>query len=899
MTSPNEPNNSISQSQLASQLAKKSKTNNDNLLNKELFKNIEILDNENNQLKAALAELQQDLKEKDNSIEESHKIITKLKEEYSKIFKEYQNLEQINNELSHENDIAQKDRESKFKEEINKLQSKNNELVQETTILKRENTNLKNKLVSNNNVNVKKEQDMKDKDILINDLKERSENWVSMVRERDQLINELNTKINELNDNIARKDEQLKVMVNFSKEINKENKSNVEELTKQAVKTIKVFYNTLNSNKYKNYDPEHLIEFRDSENDNIEAIENLMKEGKIYFLLDDAVNGVMYIPKDLKYISKEFLIDMNFKSELIKSELFTSLMREFHFVNFLRQVFDKLNIEDTENIKNVCEKVMALKNNYESTMKENLILKKNVMILKQNIIDCNLYTTKLKDNIRDNLRKLKERYTQLTLGINSKARNLKNNNIILKERIQKDSIKLKNEILRLKNEIAKLNNDNINLKKQINQLKEKENEKFMQKFEQEANNDMNNINQPNNEPKTKNKNYNGNTLDEPLKNISWNNIIRKEKTNNFEIYSDKSKKIMDDIINKKNNIVNRSSEFQPNSARNERNDGNNIYNIKNNENNINISTPEKIIPKKLPNTYFKTSHGIENEIQMNNNNNIKNNINNNDNNNNEKLNNANNQIKKLNDIIINNNKEKETYITRLKNLEDIITIEKNKNSDLNNELQSMKMLCDDLNKKYSVMKNSTIKMNEKKNIFAPQLFIKLFFKINNKIFSSSELKKYYKMYNYSDIASICETFKKNCDILKKQVYETHFEIETTNTDFEESLMNSTKKFFIDSSYKVVNEKILKLKKLEFDYNNLGEFVKNYLVAQEIIVQLIFKNNTVIQFEPIEKLFKIIEDCLNFKIDEMNDNVIFHRKLLIKLLKNQKNCLGLSLEYVSS
>ena len=307
MSNPDDPN-SISQSHLAPQPAKKSKTNNDNLLNKELFKNIEILDSENTQLKAALAELQQDLKEKDNSIEESHKIITKLKEEYSKIFKEYQNLEQINTELSHENEVNQKEKESKLKEEINKLQLKNNELVQETNILKRENTNLKNKLVSNNNANVKKEQDIKDKDILINDLKERGENWVSMLREREKLINELNSKIVELNDIIARKDEQLKVMVNFSKEINKENKSNVEELTKQAVKTIKVFYNTLNSNKYKNYDPEHLIEFRDSENDNIEAIENLMKEGKIYFLLDDAVNGVMYIPKDLKYISKEFLI---------------------------------------------------------------------------------------------------------------------------------------------------------------------------------------------------------------------------------------------------------------------------------------------------------------------------------------------------------------------------------------------------------------------------------------------------------------------------------------------------------------------------------------------------------------------------------------------------------------
>ena len=896
MSNPDDPN-SISQSHLAPQPAKKSKTNNDNLLNKELFKNIEILDSENTQLKAALAELQQDLKEKDNSIEESHKIITKLKEEYSKIFKEYQNLEQINTELSHENEVNQKEKESKLKEEINKLQLKNNELVQETNILKRENTNLKNKLVSNNNANVKKEQDIKDKDILINDLKERGENWVSMLREREKLINELNSKIVELNDIIARKDEQLKVMVNFSKEINKENKSNVEELTKQAVKTIKVFYNTLNTNKYNNYESEHLIEYHDSEEDITEVIENLMQGGKIYFILGDAINKTMYIPKDLKYVSKEFLIDMNFKTELIKSELFTSLMREFHFINFLSQIFDKLNINDAESIKNICAKVIALKTNYESTVKENLILKRKLMLLRQNIIQSNLYITKLKDNIRDNLKKLKEKYTHLSVGIDSKTKTLKNNNIILKEKIKKDTSKLKNEILKLRDETAKLRNENINLKKQINDLKDKENEKLMQKFEQELSNDMENSKQSNNKPRTKNKNYNGNTLDEPLKTTQWSNNIRKEKTNNFEIYSQKSNKIIDNIITKKNNLLNRSNEFQPNSARNERNDGinNNNYNTKINENNIIISTPEKITSRRA---YINplNNPGIENEIEMNSNSFNKNNINDN---NKERLNDANNKIKQLNDIILNNNKEKETYISQLKNLEDIITIEKNKNLELNNELQSMKTVCDDLNKKYSLMKNNTINMNTKKNVFVPQLFIKLFFKINSKIFSSSELKKYYKMYNYPDIATIYEAFKKNCEILKKQVYETHFEIETTNTDFEESLMNTTKKFFIDSSYKVVNEKILKLKKLEFDYNNLGEFVKNYLVAQEIIVQLIFKNNTVIQFEPIEKLFKMVEDSLNFKIDEMNDNVIFHRKLLIKLLKNQKNCLGLSLEYISS
>ena len=95
---------SINQSRLSNQIIKQSK-NDEGLLNKELFRNIEILYNENSQLKAALIELQEDLKEKDNSIEECHKIITKLKNEYSKIIKEYQNLDHINSELNKENEI--------------------------------------------------------------------------------------------------------------------------------------------------------------------------------------------------------------------------------------------------------------------------------------------------------------------------------------------------------------------------------------------------------------------------------------------------------------------------------------------------------------------------------------------------------------------------------------------------------------------------------------------------------------------------------------------------------------------------------------------------------------------------------------------------------------------------
>ena len=82
-----EEGNSSNHTQLINQIAKQLKYSEEGILNKELFRNIEILDNENNQLKIVLTELREDLKEKDNSIEESHKIINKLKDEYSKIIK--------------------------------------------------------------------------------------------------------------------------------------------------------------------------------------------------------------------------------------------------------------------------------------------------------------------------------------------------------------------------------------------------------------------------------------------------------------------------------------------------------------------------------------------------------------------------------------------------------------------------------------------------------------------------------------------------------------------------------------------------------------------------------------------------------------------------------------------
>ena len=838
----NEEGNSSNNSPLINQIIKQPKFTDESLLNKELFRNIEILDNENNQLKVVLTELREDLKEKDNSIEESHKIINKLKNEYSKIIKDYQTLQNLNNELVKENEINKNfvENSKKTNELYNKLKEKNDELIDETNRLKKDNALMKTKIISNNNLTTKKDQDIKEKELIINDLKEKGENWATTIKEREQLISEQSLKIKELTDIIERKNEQLKVMVNFSKEINKENKSNVHELTKQAVKTIKVFYNNLNNTGHYHYDSGNRIEVIKEQTPS-EKFEDIVKQGRASFSLEDGLNGMMYIPPEIKTVSKEFLIDMNFKSELIKSELFSGLMREMQFVNFLEQIFDKLNINDMKIIKNICHKVITLKINYDNLLKNNNHLKKENQILKQYINQNDLYTQKLKENINNNLNKLKERYITLTMNIDSKVKTVKNNNIILKEKGKKDIQKLKTEIGILKNEIVKLKRENLNLKKEIEE---------------------------NFEEKDNDKNDHGTNIYNPVNKKEKTDIILEiENINNFCYFAEK---------NKDGNGVNRNLKNNFNS--------NNII-----SDNVSKEFQNNIIDKEL--NYDNMNNNKENLKIINENNNIINN-------------NVDENYIQLQEIIKENERYKEINSKKIEELQNLLSKEKDKNTELIKELNSLKIYSDDLNKNILLLKENQSKFN-KKNIFTPKLFLKLFYKINHKIFSSSEYKKYLQIYNLKDIYSIYDAFKKTCESLKHKIYETHFEINTTNTntDMEEYLLNTninSKKALVNSSYRAVNERILKLKKFEFDMIILSEFVKNYMVSQESVIQIIFNdNNNVIQFEIIEKLFKLLEDGLNFKIEEMNDSVIFHRKLLIKFFKNQKNCLGLSLEHIYS
>ena len=891
-------NLSLNQSVQNSQFIRQAKMSS-GAVNNELLKNIEILDSENTQLKAALSELQEDLKDKENSIEESHKIITKLKDEYSKLIKEYQNLEQINNDLISENELNKKsvDGYKKANDMISKLQKQNNDLINENNLIKKENNAMKTKLISNNNSTNKKEQDLKDKELIITDLKEKADNWVLMIKERENLINEQSKKIKELNEIILRKDDQLKLMVNFSKEINKENKSNVAELTKQAVKKIKVFYNTLNNNGKNNIDSGYRVEFK-NDSTTFENFEPTLKNKKTCFTLEDAIQGMMYIPTDLKSISKEFLMDMNFKTELIKSELYSSLLRETQFVKFLEEIFSKLNIKDSENIKNVSKKVIELISNFDNILKENNKLRKDNLVLMQNQKNNDLFLKKFKENVANNMNKLKEKYNYLTNNIDNKVQNIKNNNMIVKEKARKDGEKLINENQLLKRENQKLREDIEELRRLLETQKDNDKiYKALEKNEPLYNKDINNI-------------------DEINKRIPWNTVVQNvpEISLNYTNSNQFKKRFprtendinMNNTLNRDNinNDINEMNDFdigrmndrkRQRYNRNDENENQNynkkyhkkkkeINNLKHEIDRVKDEINNIMLNSDNPN--FNVSDNFLSIPEKETNTDLYNNIN---------------DIKMKTYTIQNNNNSNYNYNTsnkKVNDLQKLLNIEKNKNSKLEKENISLKQyinnLIDDLEKQKMNKKENIIN----KNVFTPKFFIKMFYNINPKVFSSSELKKYYQIYDTQNIETIIEIFSKTCQCLKRQIYETHFEVETANTDLEDNYTNM-RNVVIDSSYRLVNERIMKLKKLEFDFINLSEFVKNYLVSQEIMVKIIFNDeNDIIQFEPIERLFNLFEDCLNFKIDEMNDNVIFHRKLLIRILKNQKNCLGLNLESLS-
>ena len=977
-----------------------------------LLKNVQYLDEENSRLKELLSEMKNELRQKEEALNDSQKIILKLKDEYSQIMKEYKKLETEKNKIFEKKESNQKilNNISKTQNEYERVLKLNDQLKQEL-IRTKENLNYYRSNFSSATHDLNKlEKHNKTKEMIINDLKIEGDKCVNMLQDRDLLIESYSKKINELNSIISQKNDQLKLMVNFSKEINNENKSNVKEITKQAVKTIKVFYNTLNNKDNKNQ--VNFIEIKNNNNLAKDAnndinndlmilsnlFDNKLNSQKCSTLLQDSLKDLLYIPEEgTNFINKEFLIDNNFKTSLIKTELYSSLIRENNLYNFLKNIFGKLDIASAFNT-GIHEKVMKMndfkfqffqmKLMFENYYNENSVLKNKLKELK-------LYIEKLKNDMDKKNKKYKEKINELMNLIELNENNLTNEKN--KDSVKNNIGKLKNEISNLNSQMDKINNEKYNLTEKnkekddlINNLK-KEIEKLNLKINSLRTNPLaeNNINYL---EKRENSTQTDNDIINMKEYMNGSNSFSRNKKERNKYYLTTNKKTLEIQSNER-------FTYYLESMKKENNNDNENEIIKEKENlSLNYITPIKInknvnnninnnINEKYEINSFSKLTNLDNILEVQQNSDLNNmcQINNNKIHNSsfkedfkKELNESNfitvanknisisksfsiltNKIEHVKNIIL-SVKEKikkmkpekkisphnlfkvlnhiEKYITyifiylnqsngEILSILPTVSIIYNliskyiykKPFQMYNDMQDNIYNFDygypnkenyqyEINNQIEDIKFDSSSSNTSKENIIPYPNIqelKQFFDINKKIFSSSELIKYRNMYINLSISQIIKVFKETCNNLKKTIHNLRQSYKINNaseySDFSEttnSKLKSQKEYGGEcEDYRIVNEKILNLKKFEFDFKILMELLKNYLVCFEIVVRKIEKEkigrnkvNLIQLGQEVNIIYNLFEDVIYYKIDELDDDIIFNRKVILKLVQNHKEFL---------
>ena len=850
-------------------------------INKALLNNVETVDNENIKLKEAIRELISDLQEKEVSLEQSQKIIMKLKEEYTKLIIEYQNIETSNQKLEAEiaNIKKQFENTQKSYSSYDKVIKQNENLKTENEILKKDNSNLKN-LLSNKSIEYnKKEKECNDKEILLNDIKAKNENWINMIKEREKLIQDYSKRIEELNETIVNKDNQLKVMVNFSKSINNENKTNVKELTKQAVQTIKLFYNTLNlhnndSSIESNQSNCNYIDILYKEDDKyFDNILNDKKENiekKISTKLKDGLACVMYIPNTVKAIAKEFLIDMNFKNELMKYELFSSYLREFQIVAFLKGIFSKVSIDketkSSMSFDDICAKVILLKKGYEDLVEENYSLKKEITLFKQKNEELNLYIDKTKKDSKNVINNIREKVNIMEKGYIDKIDELKSTIQRIKVKNNKDSQVLKNEIELTRNKLSKLNSYQTYeiSRKDIQVLTVCPIINFSYKGISKSSNSSSRNLEIRTLPNASNNNQVCLTFQPPFEssraNTSGNNNLSFQLNDSFNEKNYKLKKIenehlKDEISRLKNEIGTLLLEM--NSQREK------PIQCKKCNDLISFITKDMSFDSfmKILNFYMNLSC----EIQK-----ISNNTN-------EIFN----QITKAEDKFFSSDKtvklsQIHSLFIEMQKLFSLITNSLNKFSKYNitfsSELQKLFALIS----QYIYSKPLPLQ-----NITQIEYNIINISDLNKKVFSSSEYNKIYSIYQSISIEDIIPTFISKSNEISQLILNFNIDCdsELSATDREDNnilLDLSTELALSNSSYKVVSNEIKKLKRRDIENKVICEIVKHYLIALELIC---IKSNY--NIDMINQIYKIYEELTMYKIDDIDDDGIFIRKTYLK------------------
>ena len=873
-------------------------------VNKALLSNAEFIDSENIKLKETICELVADLKDKDNSLDESLKLINKLKANYTSLFHQFQSLEEVNLKLNQENDNLKKVIQNNKNSSDNNKQ--NDFLKEEINKLKRENQIIKNNNVGKANDLIKITKEKDEMKLIIEDLKQKNNEWMDIIKEREKLIEKYNIEIQQLNNEINAKNEQLKLLVKFSKNINDENKLNVKELTKQACQTIKLLYNYSNSNDSNSCTTlkQEKINIKDVFN-----FDELFEVDKCTMKLKEAFQDIVLVDDNNNNINikKEFIYDINIKMNLLKLELFSCYLRELNFASFFKSILSKLGDVDNKItsdsiLETIGNRIKKIKDDNEKYKIINIELRKNIYQLKNYTNNLHLLIDKLKNDIKNKNILFQGKINRIFDIYDKKISTLKN---------KYDSLKSKYKI------------DIDNLKYQFSNSNKKENT---------INNNMSNKNVI----YIKNKNR-------KFENLNSENIIL--FTLNAKLIKNKNKNNLFDFSTSKKEIISNSSlsnnsfntlTFQQKDPINKSANNDSSFNENNYKN-------KKIENEKLKDEISRLKNEMANLLQdMNKQQRL---LSEGNNKNNNSIQYIDKNEKFLNSIIRNiPDKKKLIEINNMllcspdfdNNIKDVISnifdvIMKLKNSNNNSTAANTTDNNNNINTMNSlVMTNNSSNSNNSINKYKLN-------ELNQKIFSTSELKKFHSLYNIKNYNTIENNlnnsndinsnkrgnesikeciilFSKNVDYLKKNLSSLKLTCDSTiisnNDDL--SFINSnnvtnnnqvngftanklitllTKLFENNtgeniSDYRSMSEEIIKLKNFKIVNENLIELVKHFLMINEKIYQffILQKYNKEKYRKYLEKIFEIFSEGCCYNIDEISDNDIFHKKLILKLFE---------------
>ena len=219
-------------------------------INSSLLKHIEFVENENIKLTNALSESQIDNKEKESSLDDAHKIITKLNDEYNRLMKEFKILENYNDELIEENKdqkrvIFEKVKSTTYYDKIAKI---NETLKTENEKLKKEIIEFRSNLNYKLNETVVFEKENKENNNTICSLNSKLIEYEELIREKESIIRENENKAEEFRLQIEKKNDHISILNRNLNEVKNEKKNMIDEITKKATNTIKMFYTSINNN---------------------------------------------------------------------------------------------------------------------------------------------------------------------------------------------------------------------------------------------------------------------------------------------------------------------------------------------------------------------------------------------------------------------------------------------------------------------------------------------------------------------------------------------------------------------------------------------------------------------------------------------------------------------------